>query len=174
VVIKVKEESVYEQYYAQEKQKGIDQGAVFTYLNHDTLDIKSQEEMCKKAKTLLGARIAERLITHSTSTFFGWKKNSAFNMIKSIVADGIDLKSLSKSGQNALSDEAQNKLKEHERAVEELLLQHLPALHALTDALQSKQTLTINEITTIISKAESAASESSVDQIDEAMAESVA
>ena len=75
VVVKVKEESVYEQYYSQEKQKGLDQGAIFTYLNHDSLDIKSQEEMAKKAKTLLGARIAERLITHSTSTFFGWKKN---------------------------------------------------------------------------------------------------
>ena len=154
VVVKVKEESVYEQYYSQEKQKGLDQGAIFTYLNHDTLDIKSQEEMAKKAKTLLGARIAERLITHSTSTFFGWKKNSAFNMIKTIVADGIDIKSLSKSGQNALSDETQIKLKEFEQEIEQLLRQHMPALNALTEALQSKQILTIGQITEIINRAE--------------------
>ena len=101
VVVKVKEESVYDQYYQQTKQTGLEQGALFTYLPNDTLDIKNQDEMLKKAKTLLGARVAERIVTNSCSTAYGWKKNSAFNMIKTIVADGIDLKSLSKNGQNS-------------------------------------------------------------------------
>jgi cell division protease FtsH len=154
VVVKVKEESVYDQYYQQTKQTGLEQGALFTYLPNDTLDIKNQDEMLKKAKTLLGARVAERIVTNSCSTAYGWKKNSAFNMIKTIVADGIDLKSLSKNGQNAISDEALAKLKQCESEVEQLLIAHKPALIALTDALQNKQILTINQITKIIEQIE--------------------
>ena len=60
----------------------------------------------KRAKTLLAGRIAERMLTNTSSGFFGWKKNSAFNIIKTIVSDGIDLKSLSKAGQNAVNDDA--------------------------------------------------------------------
>ena len=154
VVVKVKEESVYDQYYQQTKQTGLEQGALFTYLPSDTLDIKNQDEMLKKAKTLLGARIAERIVTNTCSTAYGWKKNSAFNMLKAIVADGIDLKSLSKNGQNAISDETLAKLKRCEAEVEQLLLAHKETLIALTDALQHKQILTFNQITKIIEQIE--------------------
>ncbi len=153
IVTKVKEENVYEQYYTN-KQTGLEQGAVFTYLDNDTFDVKSQDELAKKAKTLLGARIAERLITGSYSAYFGWKKNSAFNMIKSLVADGIDFKSLSKSGQNMISDQSQERLKTFEADIEQLLLNHKDTLVALTDALQDKQTLSINQIIQVINQIE--------------------
>ena len=154
VVVKVKEESVYEQYYNQTKQTGLEQGAIFTYLENDTLDIKSQEEVIKKAKTLLGARIAERIITNSCSTFFDWKKNAAFNMIKTIITDGIDIKSLSKNGQGAISDQTLESIKIYEKEIEQLLLQHKPALLALADALQDKQSLTMSAILDIINTIE--------------------
>ena len=98
-------------------------------------------------------------------------------MIKSIVADGIDLKSLSKSGQNALSDETQIKLKEYEQEIEQLLRQHIPTLDALTDALQSKQTLTIHEITEIVNNVEGINNPQEpvvIDQISEPIIEAVA
>ncbi len=154
IVAKVKEESVYEQFYSQTKQTGLEQGAIFTYLDHDTFDIKSQEEIANKAKTLLGARIAEKIITASCSAFFGWKKNAAFNMIKSIVADGIDLKSLSKNGQNAISDQAQECLRKYEQEVEQLLLTHKDALLAITNALEQKQTLTTDQMMALITEVE--------------------
>ena len=154
VVVKVKEESVYEQYYNQTKQTGLDQGGFFTYFDYDTHDIKSTIELEKKAKTLLGARIAERIITTTCSTMFGWKKNSAFNMIKTIIADGIDLKSLSKKGQHTISDQTQAKLKEYEHEIETLLLQHKQELIALTNELQTKQTLSIKQIKEIIANVE--------------------
>ena len=154
VVVKVKEESVYEQYYNQTKQTGLEQGAIFTYLENDTLDIKSQEEVIKKAKTLLGARIAERIITNSCSTFFDWKKNAAFNMIKTIITDGIDIKSISKNGQGVISDQTLENIKLYEKEIEQLLLQHKPALIAIADALQTNETLTMSTIVDIISKVE--------------------
>ena len=150
-VVRVKEESVYDQYYAEhKKQKSIEQGGLFTYLEHDTLDIKSTDELAKKAKTFLAARIAERLITNTSSTLFGHKKNAAFNMIKTIVADGIDVKSLSKQGQNQISDETQMKLKAFEQEMEQLLLQHKDALIALTNALEEKQILTYSQLKKVV------------------------
>lgn len=154
VVVKVKEESVYDQYYQQTKQTGLEQGALFTYLPHDTLDIKNQDEILKKAKTFLGARVAERIVTRTCSTAYGWKKTSAFNMIKTIIADGLDLKSLSKKEQNDMSDRALEKLKECEAELEQLLREHHEALIALTDALQSKKTLTYAQIIKIMDQVE--------------------
>ena len=162
IVIKVKEESVYAEYYTQTKQTGLEQGALFTYLDNDTHDIKSMKELAKKAKTLLGARIAERIITNSSSTYFGWKKNSAFNMIKSIVTDGVDIKSLSKKSQDNVSDQTIEKMKEFEQEIEQLLLQHKDTLYALTNELQEKQTLTIDQIVHIITTVEGKAASQDV------------
>lgn len=163
IVVKMKEESVWSQFEGEkdkdkekEKQTGLEQGAIFTYREHDSLDIKNQslDQLAKKAKTLLAGRIAERLITNTCSSFFGAQKNQAFNMIRSIVADGIDIRSLSKSGQNKISDETQAQLKAFEHEVEQLLLEHKDALVALTNALQEEQTLSIGQIMKVISKAE--------------------
>lgn len=150
VVVKVKEESVYEQYYAQQKQTGLEQGALFTYLEQDTYDVKSHQELAKKAKTLLAARVAERIVTNNCSTLFGWKKNSAFNMIKTLVTDGVDFQSLSKGAQDTISDTVQEKLKEFEDEMHALLMEHKDVLIALTNALQIKQTLTFHEIMAIV------------------------
>jgi ATP-dependent Zn protease len=150
VVVKVKEESVYDQYYGKEKQTGLEQGAIFTYLEQDTYDVKSHQELAKKAKTLLAARMAERIVTNNCSTLFGWKKNAAFNMIKTLVTDGIDFQSLSKGAQDATSDTVQAKLKEFEDEMHVLLMEHKDALIALTNALQIKQTLTFHEIMVIV------------------------
>gem|GEM_PF-1251553 len=156
VVVKVKEESVYDQYYGKEKQTGLEQGALFTYLEQDTYDVKSHQVLAKKAKTLLAARVAERIITNNCSTMFGWKKNSAFNMVKTLVTDGIDFQSLSKGAQDTISDTVQTKLKEYEDEMHNLLMEHKDVLIAITDALQVKQTLTIHEIMTIINHANTA------------------
>lgn len=155
IVTKVKEEAGFEQFYYKDdhkKQTGLEHGALFTYYEHDSLDIKAQstKEISKKAKTLLAGRIAERILTQNASGFFGAKKNAAYNMIKSIVADGIDLKSLSKTEQNKLGDEAHALLKQYEQEMEQLLNDNLDSLKALANALQNKQTLSINEIMAII------------------------
>ena len=46
VVVKVKEESVYDPFYNPDhkKQTGLEQGAIFTYHEHDTLDIMTQSQ----------------------------------------------------------------------------------------------------------------------------------
>jgi ATP-dependent Zn protease len=174
VVVKVQEESMFMQYENAKQQKttGLEQGEIFTYLEHDTLDIKNQSlsEITKKAKSLLAGRIAERLITNTCSTFFASKKNLAFNMIKSIVADGVDLKSLSKSGQNKISDETQIRLKEFEAEVEQLLSHHKDALVALTNALEKEKTLSISQIMAIIDTAQGKNSSPLKDEQSPAMA----
>ncbi len=155
IVVKAKEEAVADVYKSDhKKQAHVEQGAVFTYLEHDTYDIKTADELEKKAKTYIGARIAERIITKPASTVLGSKKNAAFNLIKTVIADGIDLKSLSKEGQNKISDETLAKLKEFEKEMEQLLLQHKDTLIALTNELQEKQMLTFGQIKKIIDSIE--------------------
>ncbi|GMU19147.1 MAG: hypothetical protein AMXMBFR12_03390 [Candidatus Babeliales bacterium] len=154
IVTKVKEEMGMEQYYKDDhkKQSGLEHGALFTYYEHDSLDIKNQSvnEVAKKAKTLLAGRIAERLLTNNASGFFGWKKNTAYNMIKSIVADGIDLKSLSKTELNKVSDETHAMLKKFEQEIEHMLLDNKETLKALATELQNKHTLSIHQIIEVI------------------------
>ncbi len=155
IVVKAKEESTSDAYKADhKKQAHVEQGALFTYIEHDTYDIKTADELEKKAKTYIGARIAERIITNTSSTVLGSKKNAAFTLIKTIIADGIDLKSLSKEGQNKISDETLAKLKEFEKEMEQLLLQHKETLIALTNELRDKQTLTFSQIKKIIDSIE--------------------
>lgn len=161
IVTKVKEEAGFEQFYYKDehkKQTGLDHGGLFTYFEHDSLDIKNQSinEITKKAKTLLAGRIAERLLTHNASGFFGAKKNAAYNMIKSIVADGIDLKSLSKAELNKVSDETHAMLKRFEQEIEQLLADNKDKLKDLADALLHKHTLSINEIVAILTPQEQA------------------
>lgn len=155
-VVKVKEESVWNQYDNKDHQKqiGLDHGAVFTYFEHDSYDIKNETENIKKAKTFLGARIAERILTNNCSIHFGWKKNAAYNLIKAIVADGIDIKATSESRQNAICDETDARLRDYEKEIEVLLREHVDALAAIAKELYAKQTLTIDQITHIIEKVE--------------------
>lgn len=155
-VVKVKEESVWNQYDNKDHQKqiGLDHGAVFTYFEHDSYDIKNESENIKKAKTFLGARIAERILTNNCSILFGWKKNAAYNLVKAIVADGIDMKATSESRQNAICDETDARIREFEKEVEALLKDHKDTLAAIAQELYTKQTLTIDQITHIIAKVE--------------------
>jgi ATP-dependent Zn protease len=158
VVTKVKEEIGLEQFYKDDhkKQTGLDHGAIFTYFEHDSLDIKNQstQEISKKAKTLLAGRIAERLLTHNASGFFGWKKNTAYNMIKAIAADGIDLKSLSKTELNKVGDDAHAMLKKFEQEIEQLLTDNMESLKSLANSLQKEHTLSIKQIMDIVAKPE--------------------
>lgn len=153
VVVKVKEEAVSDQYFQPKKQTGLEQGGVFTYLEHDTFNLQTNEQLTKKAKTFVAGRIAEKIINGTTSTFYGWKKNSAFTMLRNIVADGLEFESLSKTGQDRITDDAQALLKMYEQEVAETLQKYEKTLRALTDALQEKQTLTRSEILTIIADA---------------------
>lgn len=161
IVTKVTEEIGLEQFYkdGHKKQSGLDYGALFTYYEHDSLDIKNQSvnEITKKAKTLLAGRIAERILTQNASGFFGWKKNTAYNMIKSIVADGVDLKSLSKAELNKVSDETHAMIKKFEQEIEQLLKDNMDSLKALAQALKAKRTLTINQIMDLIAPKQNAA-----------------
>lgn len=155
VVVKAKEEAASEAYKPDhKKQAHVEQGALFTYIEHDTYDIKTADELEKKAKTFIAARVAERIITNTSSTVLGSKKNAAFSLIKTVIADGIDLKSLSKDGQNQISDQTLSRLKEFEKEMEALLMQHKDTLIALTNELQEKQTLTSTEIKKIFDMAE--------------------
>lgn len=156
IVVKAKEEATSESLKSDhKKQAHVQSGGLFTYLEHDSYDINNAAQLEKKAKTYLAARVAERIITGTSSTVLGYKKNDAFNLLKSIVADGIDLKSLSKEGQNKISDETLALLKSYEREMEQLLYAHKETLVALTNALQEQQTLTFAQIKSIVTNAQS-------------------
>lgn len=154
IVVKVKEEAGFESFWNPDhkKQTGLEHGALFTYHEHDCLDIKkhSENELIKKAKTLIAGKIAERMLTGNASILFGNKRTYAFNIVKQIASEGIDMKSLSKSGQNKVSDDAQAMLKQLDKEVEELLASHKAQLQALADAFGKYHTLTIDEINQII------------------------
>lgn len=157
VVVKVAEEGVWSHLEKEKKldkkQAGLEQGALFTYLEHDTFNLQTHDQLVKKAKTLLAGAIAEKVVSGSASTFYGSKKNLAFTIIKTIVADGIEFEGLSKNAQDSIIDEAFALLRQYEAEVYTTLIKHEKSLQALTTALIEKQTITIDEIHKIIGAA---------------------
>lgn len=157
VVVKVAEEGVWshldKEKKLDKKQAGLEQGALFTYLEHDTFNLQTHDQLVKKAKTLLAGAIAEKIVTGSASTFYGSKKNLAFTIIKTIVADGIEFEGLSKNAQDSIIDEAFALLRQYEAEVYTTLIKYEKSLQALTSALIEKQTITIDEIHKIIGAA---------------------
>jgi hypothetical protein len=75
-------------------------------------------------------------------------------MIKAIAADGIDLKSLSKTELNKVGDDAHAMLKKFEQEIEQLLTDNMESLKSLANSLQKEHTLSIKQIMDIVAKPE--------------------
>lgn len=154
IVVKVKEEGVIDQYYKPtgSKQTGTELGAVFTYHEHDTNDLITNEEREKIAKSYLAGRIAEKVLLGTCSNFKTGYKQWVFKQIKTTLSGGIDLKEMSKKDQERINATALAQIAQYESEIEQLLITHKDKLSALSDALFKYETLSIDEITKIISE----------------------
>lgn len=154
IVVKVKEEGVVDQYYKPQgsKQTGTEIGAVFTYHEHDTNDLITNEEREKIAKSYLAGRIAEKVLLGTCSNFKTGYKQWVFKQIKATLSGGIDLKELSKKDQDRINTAALAQIAHYESEIEQLLITHKDTLKALSDALFTHETLGIDEITQIINQ----------------------
>ena len=153
VIVKLKEESAWDQYYQkdEQKQKPIEHGKMFTYHEQDTLYINSKDEKYKLCQIKLAGHVAEQLLLGSCGySYHKEDKQQALEIAKSIAFEGINTDQLPKHIKNVFFDKAFAILNECEQQITALLKHHEDDLHALAQALQEKQTLTAEEINLIL------------------------
>lgn len=142
--VKLKEESPWAQYYKTEeqKQKPIIYGKVFTYKEQDTLKLDTKEEKIEQCKVLLAGTIAQEvLLGTSSASYHSEDKKIAFEIIKSIVFDGLRPDQLPKEVKNQKLNEVYALLNTITAQVKELLEQHKQHLNTLSMLLLQAKTL---------------------------------
>ncbi len=141
----------YAQYYAKRKQKDVEYGRTFTKCSFDHLEIYSREEKIKECKVLLAGIVAERILFGSCGHSYGTNnKQKALNLIKSLVFEGLHVKTMPKKIQLEYFQKALALLKQCEEEIEELLVKHKTKLQAIADSLQKYKTLSAKRVKEIL------------------------
>ncbi len=153
VVEKLKETSIWAEFHDahSEKQDRLVYGRIFTYKEHDALNLTNASEKMKLAKQYLAGSVAEKLLLGtSNSSYKSWYRKSALNIMQEIAFDGIDPKELPKKRVEELRDKAFQMFQVCEKEVETLLNTNKEALTKLIEALKKHKTLTGSEVEAII------------------------
>ena len=157
IVAKLKEEAVWTKYYNtgtsenEKNQKPILYGKVFTYRENDTLNILNTEEKLMLCKVLLAGEIAEKmLLGTSGSSYNSNNKQTALNIIQSIVFEGLDKAQLPKQRYQELLKEALSLLKTCEKEITTLLEKHKEQLTLIVKALKEYKSLSGEEVTQLL------------------------
>lgn len=146
---KLKEENVWDQYYKaeEEKQKPTEYGKIFTFHDHDTINIMSREHKMNLCKMHLAGHIAEEVLLGSCGYSYHIDDNQkALDIAKSIAFAGIKVDTLPKKKQTELFDKAFALLKQCEVEIRKLLEVNKNKLELLATALQKTDTLTKQQI----------------------------
>ena len=118
-----------------EKQTGIVRGKIWTYHTEDTTGFETEAQRIAHIKIYLAGRAAERIIMGTTSSQQANMRQWAFDQIKALITQGIDFTKLSHKAQDEIVDQAQARLLQYEKEVEELLMQQKDVLAILTEVL---------------------------------------
>lgn len=153
IVAKLKEESIWKQYYADDNQKQnpIIHGKVFTYRENDTVNIISATDKMTQCKLLLAGSVAEKMLLGSLNgSYNGTNRQHALTILQSIVFDGINPKELPKKQVEELRSKAWAMLEECEKEMGALLESHKDSLVKLIEALKTDKTLTGSQVKELI------------------------
>lgn len=151
ITVKLKDESAYAQYYGERKQKDIRYGKTFTKCSFDYLGILTREEKINKCKILLAGMIAERILLGSCGhSYHANDKQQALDLIKSLVFEGMHVKTMPKKIQLDYFERALALLKQCEQEIEQLLRQHEDPLREIAHDLQKYKTLSARKVKKIL------------------------
>lgn len=159
-VTDLENEHVMAQYYQEkEKQDVVEYGKTFTRCNFDFLGVDSREEKIIESKILLAGMIAERIVLGSCGhSYNANNKQEALNIVKSLVFEGLHIKTMPKAIQVKYFQQALDLLKQLEQETETLLMEHEPALRAVAQELKKYKTLSARRVKEIIAETEEAVS----------------
>lgn len=139
----------------QAKQTGINRGYVFIYNDNDTSHVViTSKQTLVECKVYLATLLAQEIIMGSVSSYYTGIKQSVFETIKHVLADGLDTQNLPKDAQKEINAKAFAMLKSMEQEVKELLLANKDKLSAIADALYKKRTLNRHDIAQLLGKNE--------------------
>jgi cell division protease FtsH len=158
---RLEEELIWEKVKKDDTQIPIENGKMFTYSKHDTLNVHGKQQKLNICKIHLAGHIAEEVLLgecgysyHVTDCPKGCSdKEKAYPFAVSLVAQGLrpDEKT-SKKIRDKIDADAHQLFEESNKQLRELFEQHKETLQAIAQALQEKMTLTGAEIEAIIAK----------------------
>ncbi len=147
----LKEESASAQYYGPRTQKDIRYGRIFTKCNHDPLHLSSREEKINKAKIILTGAISEKIILGSSGHSYNTNdKQDALDIIKSLVFEGLHVKSMPKAIQQEYFKKALDLLSQCEKEVTKLLEKNKKNIEKVANKLLTNKTLSIEKVKKLI------------------------
>jgi len=150
VIPDIKEENVWDKYW-KDAPKLIEYGKMFTYHISDRLSMDTQAEKVAQAKQLLAGHASEKVFFGSSGySYHREDKQIAFEIIKSMVFEGVRPEDYSKAQYSKLLDTTHAIVNQLEAEVIELFEKNKDKLLALVDALEQKQTLTEREVEEIL------------------------
>lgn len=146
---KLKEENVWDGLYKadDEKQQPTEYGRIFTFHDHDTINIMGREHKMNLCKMHLAGHIAEEVLLGSCGYSYHIEDNQkALDIVKTIAFAGIKVDALPKKKQTELFDTAFALLKTCETEVRQLLEANKDKLELIAAELQKSDTLTKQQI----------------------------
>ena len=147
---KIKERSVWDQYY-KEKEPGQVYGKIFTHCPHDSTGNNNNQALRNECKILLAGRIAEKIILGSISSnnkrsCSGTCKPNAFTIAKLTLLNGLDEDQFSKAQKENLIERTHALLEELEREVTKVFEEQKPFIEFVSDMLMKHKTISQEDI----------------------------
>lgn len=125
-------------------------GGVFSFNQHDTLSITSDQDLIAECKTLLAPHIAEEIICHSRSTFNLENHQKAVELLEKHILQGIKVEKLSKAKRDQLLDQIFELKEKCEKEVKEALNAKIDQLQEVSKALMQRGILSQGELAMLV------------------------
>lgn len=131
----------------EEKQRAIkdqhkpEYGRLYTWSDHEQINIETVDTIKKQCKVLLAGSIAQEIILGARSTYREKDRQEAFALAQKIVLEGLVFDSFSDEQKHALKDKALTVLKQAEQEVKDMLLERKETLTRLIALLREQRTL---------------------------------
>lgn len=153
ISLKAKEEHVWAQYWNKEdnKQKHIAHGKVFTYKEHDSLNLDTKEEKLLHCRIIQAGNLAQQILLGTSSTnYHAEDKKIALEIAKSVVFDGLKPDQLPKDIMTQKMSQAYELMLKCEKEMKEILLKKKDYLNAIASVLLEAKSLSGEELQQIM------------------------
>lgn len=149
---KLPDEFVFDQ-YGKKREKDVVYGKLFTKCSFDHLEMLTKEEKIKECKTLLAGMVAERLLLGSCGySYHPDDRQKALNIVKSIVFEGLYVKTMPKEVHLQYFETALKTLQQYEDEIEELLKNNKITLERMAQELKEYKTLSAERVKLIVAE----------------------
>lgn len=121
-------------------------GKIFSFNRSESTKIETDEQKIQKCKILLAGSIAQELLLKANSNYRANEKQKAYNIIEKIVMGDLDSNCFTESVKAEIKQEILKYFNQYKEEVKELLSTNLDALKNIASMLETKHSLTAQEI----------------------------